>query len=215
MVMAGISLFNNMIDLTAVYFHSNNSILWETKQDSNNQNLFYTTPVNLGPADSYGAQAEINLNPVKPWRLKLSGRLEIIPEDITLDGIYYGKTRLRQYYAMYNTFAFNHGWGGMLNIMAEPTFKTYDRTYHTVYNVGGQLYKMAYKNKLQLSLTFNALGDRRRYDRYANGNNIAYDYITPIQSVGISIVWRFSGGKQVSVNAVNGALYFREMKDVR
>ena len=61
---------------------------------------------------------------------------------------------------MYNTFSFNHGWGGMLNLMYEPTYKTYDRTYHAVYNIGGQIYKTMCKDKLQLTLTFNALGDR-------------------------------------------------------
>ena len=117
---------------------------------------------------------------------------------------------------MYNTFSFNHGWGGMLNIMYEPTYKTYDRSYHAVYNIGGQIYKTMCKDKLQLTLTFNALGDRRKYDRYANGNKVTYNYTTPVQNIGISLVWRFSGGKSINVNAVeNGSLSFKEVKDIR
>lgn len=178
--------------------------------------VFYTKPVNLSAENMYGLGSEINWTPVKPWTMKLSGRLEIHPEDITLGGIYYGETRLRQYYAMYNTFSFNHGWGGMLNLMYEPTYKTYDRTYHTVYNIGGQIYKSMCKDKLQLTLTFNAFGDRRKYDRYANGNKITYNYTTPVQNIGISLVWRFSGGKSVNVNAVeNGSQSIKEVKDIR
>lgn len=216
MVIAGASLFRNILNLTAVYAHSKNAIYWETLQSPTASDVFYTMPVNLSAENMYGVGAEINWSPVKPWTMKLSGRLEIHPEDITLGGIYYGDTRLRQYYAMYNTFSFNHGWGGMLNIMYEPTYKTYDRTYHAVYNIGGQIYKTMCKDKLQLTLTFNALGDRRKYDRYANGNKITYNYTTPVQNIGISLVWRFSGGKSVNVNAVeNGSQSFKEVKDIR
>lgn len=216
MVIAGASLFRNILNLTAVYAHSKNAIYWETMQSPTASDVFYTMPVNLSAENMYGVGAEINWSPVKPWTMKLSGRLEIHPEDITLGGVYYGDTRLRQYYAMYNTFSFNHGWGGMLNIMYEPTYKTYDRTYHAVYNIGGQIYKTMCKDKLQLTLTFNALGDRRKYDRYANGNKITYNYTTPVQNIGISLVWRFSGGKSVNVNAVeNGSQSFKEVKDIR
>ncbi len=216
MVIAGASLFRNMLNLTAVYAHSNNAIYWETMQSPTASDVFFTMPVNLSAENMYGVGAEFNWNPVKPWTMKLSGRLEIHPEDITLGGVYYGDTRLRQYYAMYNTFSFNHGWGGMLNLMYEPTYKTYDRTYHAVYNIGGQIYKTMCKDKLQLTLTFNALGDRRKYDRYANGNKITYNYTTPVQNIGISLVWRFSGGKSVNVNAVeNGSQSFKEVKDIR
>ncbi len=216
MVMAGASLFRNILNLTAVYMHTKNNIYWETLQSPTTSDVFYTTPINLSSAEMFGAGAEINWSPVKPWTAKLSGRLEIHPEDITLGGIYYGKTRVRQYYAMYNTFSFKHGWGGMLNLMYEPTYKTYDRTYHTVYNIGGQVYKSMCKDKLQLTLTFNALGDRRKYDRYANGNKVTYNYTTPVQNIGLSLVWRFAGGKSVNVNAVeNGSQNFKEVKDIR
>lgn len=216
MVMAGASLFRNLLNLTAVYMHTKDNIYWETLQSPTASDVFYTTPINLSSADMYGVGAEINWSPAKRWTMKLSGRLEIHPEDMTLGGIYYGETRLRQYYAMYNTFSFNHGWGGMLNLMYEPTYKTYDRTYHTVYNIGGQIYKSMCKDKLQLTLTFNALGDRRKYDRNTNGNKVTYNYTTPVQNIGLSFVWRFSGGKSVNVNAVeNGSQSFKEVKDIR
>ncbi len=216
MIIAGVSMFRNILNLTAVYSHTKDNIYWETMQSPSAPDVFYTTPINLPSADFYGVGTELNLNPVKSWRMKLSGRLEIHPEDVTLGGIYYGDTRLRQYYAMYNTFTFNHGWGGMLNLMFEPIFKTYDRTYHTVYNIGGQIYKTMCKDKLQLTLTFNALGDRRKYDRYANGSKVTYDFTTPVQNIGISLIWRFSGGKQVNVNAVEGSSQnYKEIKDIR
>ena len=156
MVMAGMSMFRNLLNLNAIYARTRNSIHWETRQCPTAHDVFYTTPINLPAHNWYGAGIEVN------WS----------PEDLTLGGVYYGKTRFRQYYAMYNTFSFQHGWGGMLNINYEPTFKNYDRTYYTVWNVDGQIYKSMCKDKLQLTLTFSVLGDRRKYDRQANGCTI-------------------------------------------
>ena len=214
MVMAGVSMFRNLLNLNAMYARARNTIHWETRQSPTALDVFYITPINLPAQNSYGAGVEINWSPVKPWTMKLSGRYEICPENLTLGGVYYGKTRLRQYYAMYNTFSFQHGWGGMLNINYEPTFKNYDRTYYTVWNVYGQIYKSMCKDKLQLTLTFNALGDRRKYDRQANGCKIMYDYTTPVQSIGISLRWKFSGGKNQKYNVVNNSSQdYEEIKD--
>ena len=214
MVIAGVSMFRNLLNLNAMYARARNTIHWETMQSPTALDVFYITPINLPAQNSYGVGAEVNWSPVKPWTMKLSGRYEICPENLTLGGVYYGKTRLRQYYAMYNTFSFQHGWGGMLNINYEPTFKNYDRTYYTVWKVYGQIYKSMCKDKLQLTLSFNALGDRRKYDRQANGCKITYDYTTPVQSIGISLRWKFSGGKNQKYNVVNNSSQdYNEVKD--
>lgn len=216
MLIAGVSLFQNLLNLTAAYSHSKDLIYWETRQSPEASDIFYTIPVNLPAENMYGFGVETNWRPLKPWTMKLAGRLEIHPENITWAGIYYGKTRFRQYYTMYNSFSCKRGWGGLLTMMLEPTFRTYDRTYHTVYNIGGQIYKKLCKDQLQFTFTFNAIGDRRRYDRYANGHHITYDYTTPVQQIGLSFTWKFSGGKNVKVNAVeNGSQTFREIKDIR
>ena len=215
MVMAGVSMFRNLLNLNAIYARTRNSIHWETRQCPTAHDLFYTTPINLPAHNWYGAGIEVNWSPVKPWTMKLSGRYQICPEDLTLGGVYYDKTRFRQYYAMYNTFSFQHGWGGMLNINYEPTFKDYDRTYYTVWDVSGQIYKSMCKDKLQLRISFCALGDRRKYDRQANGCTITYDYTTPFQSIGISLHWKFSGGKKQKYNVVNNSSQdYEEIKDV-
>ena len=215
MVMAGVSMFRNLLNLNAIYARTRNSIHWETRQCPTAHDVFYTTPINLPAHNWYGAGIEVNWNPVKPWTMKLSGRYQICPEDLTLGGVYYGKTRFRQYYAMYNTFSFQHGWGGMLNIDYEPTFRNYDRTYYTVWNVYGQIYKSMCKDKLQLTFTFSVLGDRRKYDRQANGCTISYDYTTPVQSIGISLKWKFSGGKKQKYNVVkNSSQDYEDIKDV-
>ena len=89
---------------------------------------------------------------------KVWGKLELHVEDITLDGIKYDKNRFRQYYTLYNSFNLPSGWGGMLNLMLEPTFRNLDRVYYTVYNVTGNIYKELFKDKLELGLSFGLAG---------------------------------------------------------
>ena len=211
-VMAGVSLFSNLLNLNAIYGRMNHSIHWQIKQDPTSPDLFYTTYVNLPTQHFCGVNAEFNWNPVKPWRMKLSGRLTIKREDVTLGDVYYGKTRLRPYYMMYNNFNFRNGWGGMLNFFCEPTYKNYDWTFFTVWEVWGEIYKTLCNDKLQLTLSFTALGDRRKVDRQTNGIKVIYDYTTPVQSIGISVRWKFSGGKSHDFNVIrNGSQRYDEI----
>ena len=211
-VMAGVSLFSNHLNLNAIYGRMNHSIHWQIKQDPTSPDLFYTTYVNLPTQHFCGVNAEVNWNPVKPWRMKLSGRLTIKREDVTLGDVYYGKTRLRPYYMMYNNFNFRNGWGGMLNFFCEPTYKNYDWTFFTVWEVWGEIYKTLCNDKLQLTLSFTALGDRRKVDRQTNGIKVIYDYTTPVQSIGISVRWKFSGGKSHDFNVIrNGSQRYDEI----
>lgn len=213
MLMAALSLFRNKINLTALYLHSHDRIWWQTLQDAGNSDIYYTKPVNIGGQGAWGLGAEWIESPAKWWRFKLSGRVEITPEDLTLGGIHYNKTRLKEYFYFNNNFTFTHGWGGMLNANLEPTYRSYDRTYHAVYNVGGRVYKNFMGDNLQVAVDFTALGNRRKLDRHTSTGTISYKYTTPVQYVGLSVVWNFSGGKRVDVNVIEGTQEYHETKD--
>lgn len=215
MVMLAVSLFRNKLNLTAIYGHSHNQIYWQTFQDNNNPELFYSKPVNISGQGIWGIGAEWMETPVAWWRFKLSGRVEITPENTTLAGIHYNKTRFKEYIDFNNTFTFPNGWGGTLRANVEPTFRTLDRTYHAVYQVSGRVYKSLLNDNLQLALTFDALGNRRKLDRMAADNMVSYKYTSPVQSVGLSLIWNFSGGKKVHVNVVEGIQDYHETKDNR
>ncbi len=103
----------------------------------------------------------------------------------------------------------------MLNANFEPTFRTLDRTYHAVYNVSGQIYKTFLGDNLQVALDFTAVGNRRKLDRQVGTNKVSYKYTTPVQYIGISVAWNFSGGKKVNVDVVDGIQEYRETKDNR
>ncbi len=215
MVMAGLSLFKNKINITALYAHSHDRIYWETFQSEEDREVFYTKPVNISGQGVWGFGMEWIELPIKWWKFKLSGRIEIAPENTTIANIHYGKTRLKEYFYFNNNFRFPNGWGGMLNVNFEPTYHTLDRTYHAVYNVNGQIYKSFLNDNLQIAVDFTPIGNRRKLDRYAGMNKVSYKYTTPVQYVGLSFTWNFSGGKQVNVNVVEGIQDYHETKDNR
>ena len=214
-VMAGLSLLGNKINLTALYAHAHDRIYWQTFQDAENADIFYTKPVNISGQGVWGFGAEWIGAPCKWWRFKLSGRIEITPENTTVGNVHYNKTRFKEYFYLNNNFTFPNGWGGMLNANVEPTFHTLDRTYHTVYNVSGQIYKTFLDNNLQVAVDFTPVGNRRKLDRQAGINKVSYKYTTPVQYVGLSLTWNFSGGKQVNVNVTDGIQNYHETKDNR
>ena len=215
MVMAGLSLFKNKINITALHAHVHDRIYWQTFQSEENQEVFYTKPVNISGQGVWGFGAEWIDAPMNWWKFKLSGRIEITPENITIANINYDKTRLKEYFYFNNNFRISNGWGGMLNINLEPTYRTLDRTYHAVYNVSGQIYKSFLNDNLQIAVDFTPVGNRRKLDRYAGRNRVSYKYTTPVQYVGISFTWNFSGGRQVDVNVVEGIQNYHEIKDNR
>lgn len=215
MVMAGLSLLKNKINITALYVHSHDRIYWETFQGEEDREVFYTKPVNISGQGVWGFGMEWIEAPIKWWKFKFSGRIEITPENTTIANIHYGKTRLKEYFYFNNNFRFSNGWGGMLNVNFEPTYRILDRTYHAVYNVNGQIYKSFLNDNLQVAVDFTPIGNRRKLDRYAGMNKVSYKYTTPVQYVGLSFTWNFSGGRQVNVNVVDGIQDYHETKDNR
>lgn len=214
-IMAGLSLLRNKINLTVLYARSHDRIYWQTFHSEETSDVFYTKPVNINGQSVCGFGAEWMESPVKWWRFKLSGRIEITPENTTLDRIYYNKTRFKEYFYLNNNFRFGHGWGGMLNANIEPTYRTLDRTYHAVYYVNGQIFKTFLGNNLQIAIDFTPLGNRRKLDRYIDGNKVSYKYTTPVQYIGFSLAWNFSGGKKVDVDVVDGIQDYHKTQDNR
>lgn len=215
MIMAALSLFRNKINITALYAHTHDRIYWETFQSTENPDVFYTRPVNISGQGVWGVGAEWIEAPLKWWKFKLSGRVEISPENTTIDGIHYDKTRFKEYFYFNNNFRFSNSWGGMLSVNFEPTYRTLDRTYHAVYNINGQIYKTFQDGNLQMAVDFSPLGNRRKLDRQAALNKISYRYTTPVQYIGLSITWNLSGGKKVDVDVIDGIQNYHETKDNR
>lgn len=215
MVMAGLSLFRNKLNITAIYARSHNRIFWQTYQNAANREVVYTKPINISGQNQWGLGAEWVESPTKWWRFKLSGRVEITPENMVMGGVHYSKTRFKEYFYFNNSFSFSNGWGGMLKATFEPTYRNLDRTYHAVYDISGKVFKSFLGDKLQVGVNFTALGNRRKQDCMAGAHKVSYQYTSPAQYMGVSIAWNFSGGKKVNVDVVDGIQDYHETKDNR
>lgn len=215
LLMTVLSLFRNKINLTALYARINHGIYWQTFRDANNPQVFYTQPMNIGGKDAWATGVEWNETPTEWWQFKLLARLEITPEKMTIDNVYYHKTRYKEYFAFNNNFTLPHNWGGSIECNLEPTYRTYDRTFHSVYYVGGQIYKSFLKDKLQCSLDFTAFANRRKIDKKAGEEVQTIKFTSPAQFIGLTVKWNFSGGKKVNVDVVDGIQDYNEIKEKR
>lgn len=215
MLMISFSFLKNILSLTGIYMHSHNSIYWETVNSPESGNILYTHPINLAGIGVYGTGAELTLHPLKSWMLKANGRLELHMEDVSLDGVRYDKNRIRQYYTLYNSYTFASGWGGMLNMLVEPTFKNLDRVYHTVYNVTGKVYKTLLQDQVELGLSFALVGRERRYSRQTSLYTSTFNNTTAVPYIGMSIKWNFEKGKRSAVQKLIGNQGYTEIKDIR
>ena len=213
--MTVLSLFRNKINLTALYARINHGIYWQTFRDANNPQVFYTQPMNIVGKDAWATGVEWNETPTEWWQFKLLARLEITPEKMTIDNVYYHKTRYKEYFAFNNNFTLPHNWGGSIECNLEPTYRTYDRTFHSVYYVGGQIYKSFLKDKLQCSLDFTAFANRRKIDKKAGEEVQTIKFTSPAQFIGLTVKWNFSGGKKVNVDVVDGIQDYNEIKEKR
>lgn len=213
MVTAGLALLRNKIGITAVYGRSHDRIFWQTFMNPDIPDVFYTKPINISGQNVWGLGAEWMESPLPWWKFKLSARIEITPENTELGNTFYRKTQCREYFSFNNSFQWANNWGGMLNVHIEPTFTTLDRTYHSVYGVTGQIYKAVLKNRLRIALEFTPIGKNRTLDRRVGDYKVTYRSKTPIQHIGLSVVWNFSGGKKVRVDVVEGIQGYDELND--
>ena len=110
----------------------------------------------------------------------------------------------REYIDFNNNFSFTESFGGMLNLNVEPAYKIFDRNYHSVYNLTGRIYRNWLEDRLQVAVDFTPIGNGPKIDRRIGEKTISYPYTSPVQHVRLSLTWRFSGGKKVKVNVVEG-----------
>lgn len=207
------SLWHQTLNLSATYRQQYNEIYWQTFVGHGQQNAFYTLPTNLGRTQTLSLHAEGRLRPLSCWQLKAQGTLDLRPEDATLQGIHYGHLRWHQDYQLRSDLQLPHHWSVVFNASVQPTWRIYDRTYHALYDVRGQVVKGFLRNRLQCSLQVDMLGNRRRLDRQVGDILTRYSYTTPVQMLGMGLSWHFASKRQVQVEATQGQQQYQEIRD--
>lgn len=209
-VMLGLSLFGDILTLQGSYTHSSNSIYWDNLADPDRPGVFYETPVNIPRRNSYGLNAELNISPLKPWRIKLSAEYTFNVENSTISGVTYRGTNVHQFYMLLNQLSFK-GWGAAINAVYDPEFRSFGYIYHSVYTVNLQLYKTFLDGRLRVALAGIVAGKRRRIDRRVGNQVITHAYTTPAQTATLSVFWSFAGGRKVNVRRVGGGQSYEDI----
>lgn len=114
-VMAGVSLFNNKLNINAVFLKSHHQIIFATLPDNNNSAVTCTMPVNIQGTTGTGIEIETNLKPTRWWTFKLMGRALVNKEDGIIDGTTYKAPHMRYYATMSHNFTFSSSFGASLN----------------------------------------------------------------------------------------------------
>ena len=213
MLMAGLSLLRNKINVTTLFACSHDKIFWQSFQHKDDTNVFYTMPINISGLSSYGLGVEWMESPFDWWQFKLAGRMEVMRENVVIDNVQYDNNNIRKYFYFNNSLYFPHGWGAMLNVDFEPKYYNLNRIYHAVLNVNGGVYKYFCNDRLYFAIDCSPIGIRRKMDCMVGLNKVTYKNATPVQYVEMTMRWKFSGGKKVKVDVIDGIQNYKEIVD--
>lgn len=209
------SLLGGSISFSGDVIKISDQIQWETFSDPRFLSVTYTKPVNISrPYWNYSLEAEYNRTFFGCWTLKGSAWISFNKEDGDLGGVRYNDTRFRQNYRLLNSLTLQRGWGGFVDAHFEPTFRNFDRTYHSVWRVDCRVYKAFLKGDLYVWLDMTPCGNRRRLDRMSADRKVTMRYTTPVQAVSLSVQYRFRGGKKdISVRTGQTSVGYNEISD--
>ncbi len=209
----GASLWNDALNLSATYLHQHNEIFWQSYLSNDSRTLLHTSPTNLSHTQMLTFHAEGRWHPLDGWLLKAEGTIDLRPEDEVMQGNHYDELRWRHHYALLNDIHLSGDWSITLNFSIQPTYRIYNRTYHTLYDVRGEVSKTFLRKRLLCAIQFDALGNRRHLDRKIGDVTTCYRYTSPVQMVGFHLTWLFSGGRHVKVGTTEGGQQYQEMRD--
>lgn len=211
--MVNASGWEGRLSLTASYLPMHNEIFWQSAISSGQTDVYYTQPVNLASTHLWMLQAEASLRPTTRWQMKLQAHWQLRPEDTTIGEAHYSAHHLRQHYSAYNLIDLGRGWRILFNAMYSPTYRIFDRTYHSRHNLQGEVQRYFCNERLQCALTFRTWGSDRRLDRQIGTTRVTYSFADSQPHLGLRATWRFDGGRRVKVGTVEGAQHYNDIKD--
>lgn len=211
--MVGFSGWEGRFCLTASHVAMHNEIYWQTLVSSGQTDVFYTRPVNLDQSRLWLLQAEANLRPTAGWQLKLDAQWQLRPEYNTIGDETYRTTHLRQQYACRNLMDCGGGWQASLNATFMPSYRLFDRTYHSRNRLEGEVQRSLLAGRLLCALTFRLWASDRCLDRQIGATQVSYRYVDSQPHLGLRAMWKFDGGRRVKVGTVEGAQQYHDIKD--
>lgn len=208
MIMLG-STIENKWNLNYIFITGKDILYYKTFVDENNSMITYTMPISEGKMTGHGFGIDRTFKLIKWWRLKANARMEWIQYEREVDKTSTWKPN----FLLINNFNFNNGWGGNLTGYLEPTYKTQERTYKSVYGIYGKIYRYLLKNKLLIDLNFTAYAHNRQLITETQYLLSKRTYKTCQTAFIIGATYNFNGGKKVNAKQAKSIQNYYEYKD--
>ncbi len=208
---ATLGLWNNLLSVTAQYELTKNGMEWITQEDPEREGVLFNSPHNVATEHYFSFSLNLNLLLMKCWRLNFNEWIGVSPQHATLNGRKYDRTLFRQYLSLRNSLNFKHDWTISVDGFLEPTYTTYEQTYHWVYEATFGVTKGFLRNRLQLNLMACLLGKRRIMETNTPTTWTFMRYINRNRFVRLSISWFFQKGKTDNIDTVSGSQQYEKM----
>lgn len=211
--MLNLSGWDGRASLSASYLNLHREIFWQSDVSSGQTDVFYTQPVNLPTTHLWQLQTEFHLHPLRPWQIKLHAQWQLRPEDTTIGQVHYDSHHVRQFYSCTHHLDWGRGWTLLVDAQYMPTYRIYDRTYHSRHSLRGELQRGFFSDRLRCALTGQVWGSDRHLDRQIGQTQVCYRYKSSHPHIGLRVTWLFDGGRRVKASTVEGAQQYNDIKD--
>lgn len=207
------SFWNNKLGITIGYGEIKNRYVFSTFKDKDMPEVTYTMPINGKTEKGWDFGLESNLTIVKNWEIKINGNWSVTRQIAFMNNNEIKVSKLQQSYNITNIFTLGKGWDFYLDAYYEPSFKSYDRKFWSIYGITGDISK-SFKNNTSIYLSY-AWSKQRKLTTYLSDGTQTYHNLTPVPYISLTYQWKFKGGKQVKVKQTNTTKSYDEIKDVK
>lgn len=188
-------------------------ITFSMYKDPDLPNVFYYQAINSTSETWWrlGLESNIKVNP--KWHVKFRGYSSIGKERILVSSNLIETNSIRKSFHLSNIFSLDKGYSIFTTLYYEPSYKTYNEEYATVYGIDGSITK-AFNQKAELTLSC-GLGKHRTMFTYLDNATQRYQNKTPLPYFSLSFRLFFHKGERVEVKQTNSSQRYEEMKKNR
>ena len=205
-----LSLFNNMLRLSAYYEQDYDNLVYE--QTTRNDGVIMVQPRNNELTAKFaGISANFRKKLTAWWTTSLMARFLLANQNETVGGILYDKWQKRTYFSMNHNFSLTKKTSATMSGNWEPTYRASNMLYHGVSQLWASI-DHDFGKGLSLSAEGLLLRHHRVLDISGNGFESRYANHEPCQTISLTLRWNFSGGEKVNAKQTNNQQQVRTIE---
>lgn len=197
------SFLQGKISIKGIYSKGHNFCMYETIEDPNNPGIYMTRPVNRPNNDiTAGINLNINLSPIKIWRMNLSASCVWDRFDNTIGGVYYGGWGHHWSFNMSNSLSITETLQVALNGQYEPSSFAYGKQLYSIRQLDGSISKQLGKH-WQASINGTITKIPRSWSEISSTAYRFHDTQREERYIQVRLTYRFDNGKSTRHRSIN------------